>query len=105
MPELTTKTKIAVARILQSIVMGARRAMGGGDKVIIRRRGILWDLDLNEGIDFAIYLLGGFELRTLQLYKKIIRSGNIVIDIGANIGAHTMPFAQLVGRLGEDLAF
>ena len=105
MQELKTKTKITFARCIRSVVKPVRLAFGGGDKIITRRSGILWNLDLKEGIDFSIYIFGGFELRTLRLYKKIVRNGNIVIDVGANIGAHTLPLAQLVGQLGRVFAF
>ena len=105
MTELTTHTKLALARTARSLVMLGRRASGTGTRTLVHRRGIRWDLDLNEGIDFAIYLLGGFELRTLRQYRAIVRPGDTVLDIGANIGAHTLPFAQLVGPTGQVLAF
>jgi FkbM family methyltransferase len=53
----------------------------------------------------AIYVLGGFELRTLRRYAEIIKEGDIVLDIGANIGAHTLPLAQLVGKSGWVFSF
>ena len=76
----------------------ARGWFGKGDLVEIRRGGYNWALDLHEGIDFSIFLLGGFEPRTLRLYRKLLgrQEGEIVLDIGANIGAHTLPLAKLV---------
>jgi FkbM family methyltransferase len=68
------------------------------------RRGIAWKLDLNEGIDFSIYLLGAFELQLLRYYSAKIALGAIVLDIGANIGAHTLPLAELVGPNGTIIA-
>jgi FkbM family methyltransferase len=64
-----------------------------------------WSLDLKEGIDFAIYLLGGFEVRTLRRYAQLVKPGHTVLDIGANVGAHTLPFAQLVGPTGRVFSF
>jgi len=66
--------------------------------------GIKWELDLREGIDFSIFLLGGFELRTLRLYRKVLHGGQTIIDVGANIGAHTLPFAKIVGKSGKVIA-
>lgn len=105
MAELSTQRKIAIAQGLRSIVMCGRRVLGAGDRAQVRRGGIAWDLDLREGIDFAIFLLGGFELRTLRLYRRIIQPGATVLDIGANIGAHTLPFADMVGSTGRVVAF
>ena len=75
--------------------MRALRTLAGkGDVGVFRRGGIVWELDLREGIDFAIYLQGGFEAATLREYGRIVRSGFVALDIGANIGSHTLPLAQ-----------
>src|SRR5882757_5145962 len=102
---LNTQQKIKMATIAYEVVSGIRRLLGKSDQAVIRRNGITWELDLQEGIDFSIYLLGGFELATLRMYKSILEAGDIVLDIGANIGAHTLPFAKLVGEHGRVYAF
>jgi FkbM family methyltransferase len=105
MAELSTRSKIALARTARSAVSLGRRMCGASDRALVTRRGLRWDLDLAEGIDFAIYLLGGFELRTLGLYERLVRPGSVVLDVGANIGAHTLPLAELVGASGRVVAF
>jgi len=102
---LTTKTKIALARLAQRPVMWSRRLRGAGPIATVDRRGLTWALDLNEGIDFAIYLLGAFEPETVRAYEKIVRPGMTVLDIGANVGAHTLHLARLVGDDGRVIAF
>jgi FkbM family methyltransferase len=102
---LSTSLKIRIARALSTVILGVRRLLGRPSTIIARRRGITWSLDLREGIDFAIYLLGGFEVRTLNRYAQLVSPGDIVLDIGANIGAHTLPLAQLVGDAGRVHAF
>jgi FkbM family methyltransferase len=82
-----------------------RQLCGAPSTTIVRRGGALWSLDLKEGIDLSIYLLGGFEPRTLRRYKELIVDGFVVLDIGANVGAHTLPLAQLVGPSGRVIAF
>jgi len=63
------------------------------------------DLDLREGIDLAIYIAGAFERGTRRQYARVVTPGAVVLDIGANIGAHTLPFAHLVGDTGHVYAF
>lgn len=42
---------------------------------------------------------------TVEYFKQIIKKGDIVIDLGANIGYHTLIFAKLVGEVGHVFAF
>jgi len=77
----------------------------GDSRRIAKRNALIWSLDIDEGIDIAIYLLGAFERSTLRAYSGLLSPGNVVFDIGANCGAHTLPFAQLVGPFGRVLAF
>jgi tRNA G37 N-methylase Trm5 len=102
---LNTSQKIKIATVAYKLVAGVRRVLGKSDHAVIRRNGITWELDLQEGIDFSIFLFGGFELATLRLYDSILRPGDIVLDVGANIGAHTLPFARLVGKDARVYAF
>jgi FkbM family methyltransferase len=102
---LSTRRKVQIARGLSAAITAGRRLCGrASDDVAVTRRGINWRLDLNEGIDLSIYLLGGFEVRTLRSYRQFVHEGDVVLDIGANIGAHTLPLAQLVGAAGRVIA-
>ncbi len=102
---LSVKEKLLVARIMNRVIHAIRSLAGQGMRTRCRRKGILWDLDLDEGIDLSIFLLGAYEPSVLRAYRKILSPGNVVFDIGANIGAHTLHFAQLVGPTGRVYAF
>lgn len=105
MIHLNTSQKFKIATFAYRLVSGARWVLGKSDQAVIRRNGITWALDLHEGIDFSIFLLGRFELATSRLFDSILGAGDIVLDIGANVGAHTLPFARLVGKNGRVYAF
>lgn len=102
---LSTKAKIALASLVQRPVVAARKLAGSTAEIRVRRGGLEWSLDLEEGIDFSIFLLGAFEPRTIAAYSKIVRKGDVVLDIGANVGAHTLPLAKRVGGEGRVYAF
>lgn len=71
----------------------------------VTRRSIHWILDLRESIDLSIFFTGTFEPEVTRSYLKILRKSDVVIDIGANSGAHTLRFAQAVGSEGQVFAF
>ena len=59
--------------------------------------------DTYVGTSFDLY--GEFSEGEAESFKQIIKKGYTVLDIGANIGAHTLLFANLVGIEGEIHAF
>lgn len=76
------------------------------DRIVVRTiDGITYQLHLNEFIDSHIYYYGCFEEDTTRAIKSILRPGMTVLDIGANIGAHTLPMAKCVGPEGRVIAF
>jgi FkbM family methyltransferase len=85
-------------------VSTVRGLAGKGDSATISRGGVRWQLDLAEGVDFSIYLLGRFERSTNIALGKLIHPGDTILDIGANIGAHTLPIARHVGSQGRIFA-
>ncbi len=102
---LTTKTKVSLAALAYRFIALGRGLAGKSKSAIVRRGGICWDLDLSEGIDFSIYLLGAFEPGTAKTLQELVKPGDVVFDIGANIGAHTLRLAQSVGPAGKVYAF
>lgn len=102
---IKASTKIAVASVLCRYLLSLRWLAGLGPEVDVTRDGIRWHLDLTEGIDLAIYLVGRFEPRTVHVFRCLIREGDVVINIGANISANTMELARCVGPRGRVIAF
>ncbi len=102
---LSSRTKIQIAGLMSGAIRGARHLLGlGSRRVLCRRRGVTWELDLSEGVDLAIFVFGRFERATSMAFTRLVRPGMTVFDIGANIGAHTLPLAGLVGSEGRVVA-
>ena len=59
--------------------------------------------DIWIGRSFDVY--GEFSEGEVDLFKTLLTEGDFVLDVGANIGAFTIPFAELVGQTGGVFAF
>ena len=66
--------------------------------------GITYELDLREVIDSSLYFTSTYEVKIDRLFEKYVKPGSTVVDIGANIGLHTLRSALLTGEKGKVLA-
>jgi len=66
--------------------------------------GINYRLNLGEIIDVGVYL-NRYEPGVTRAIEKLCRRGMTVLDIGANMGAHALRFAKVVGESGTVFAF
>ncbi|MFC2057184.1 FkbM family methyltransferase [Chloroflexota bacterium] len=57
------------------------------------------------GKAFRGYILDTKEEITTQIFKKVVKNGDIVVDLGANMGYFTLLAARLVGNKGNVYAF
>jgi len=62
-------------------------------------------LFLDKLDSLELFLHGSHEEFETETVKKIIKKGDIVLDVGANIGYYTLIFAKLVGKDGIVFAF
>jgi len=70
-----------------------------------RINGVTFELDLSELIDGDLYFKGAFEPDTVSALETLAKPGDIVFDVGANIGCHALRLAHLVGPTGQVIAF
>jgi len=69
------------------------------------RRGIRYSLDRRQLIDLNIYLKGKWEEDTVDFLEKYLLPGDIVLEVGANVGAHTCTIAKTIQPNGMLYAF
>jgi FkbM family methyltransferase len=97
---VSTATKMRMARAASKTLL----ALGFAANRRIRRAGIVFDVDLREGIDLSLFLFGTFQRQVLRAVRRLVPADGVVIDVGANIGAIALPVAAHVAR-GHVYAF
>ncbi|MGB0408901.1 MAG: FkbM family methyltransferase [Opitutales bacterium] len=101
---LQTKHKIFIASLAYHPIRWFRKALGKSDRGKFTRSGLNWELDLGEVVDFMIYLRGAFEPELNRFLRSQLKPGDTVLDIGANVGAHSLTMARAVGKEGAAYA-
>lgn len=78
---------------------------GGIHRVIRGRHGdfIYNKHDIYIGRSLERY--GEFSESEVNLFQQVCRPGDVVVEVGANIGSHTVPLAKAVGNEGYVVAF
>jgi FkbM family methyltransferase len=59
------------------------------------------DIYIGRSLD----LYGEYSEQEVQLFRAVVQPGQTVLDVGANIGAHSVALARLVTATGKVLAF
>jgi FkbM family methyltransferase len=90
----STATKVTLARLVSTTLV----RLGVRTPRQIRRHGLTFDVDIREGIDLSLFLFGSFERDILNTIKTLVSPDGIVIDVGANVGAVTLPVADYLER-------
>jgi FkbM family methyltransferase len=68
------------------------------------RQGIRYRLDLSQTIERSLYFYGSWEADTTAFLLRTVVPGDTVIEVGSNIGAHTLVMAK-ASRPGTVYAF
>jgi FkbM family methyltransferase len=66
--------------------------------------GDIFDADLSSTLEWQIWAFGGYEKHFAELFSYLVRPGDRCVDVGANVGVHTVRLARLVGQNGEVFA-
>lgn len=73
---------------------------------VIRVRGVGWlAVDGTSQTGRILYAIGVYERGSTELLRRVLRSGDTMIDIGANIGYFSVVAARAVGHGGRVVAF
>lgn len=96
-PQIKGRSKI------ESVLHACIRDKGWEDAVKVLD--FTMNVTLDDIIGRIIYLNGIFERHNTAAIRKIISPGDIIFDVGANIGYYTLLFSSLAGESGSIFAF
>lgn len=74
-------------------------------KQIIYRENIKLNISLDDWIQQQIYFLGDYEKPEIDYLYETLKSGDIFVDIGANIGLFSLNASNIVGESGHVFGF
>jgi len=66
--------------------------------------GDLFDADLSSFLEWQLWAFGCYEEHFAELFRCLVSPGDRCVDVGANVGVHTVRLAKLVGSGGEVIA-
>jgi FkbM family methyltransferase len=66
--------------------------------------GDLFDVDLSSFLEWQLWAFGSYEEHFAELFRCLVSPGDRCVDVGANVGVHTVRLAKLVGSRGQVIA-
>jgi FkbM family methyltransferase len=69
-------------------------------RVRVRRLGLRLHLDLRDNLQRTLYFTGTYEPGLLALLRRELRAGDVVLDVGAHVGVHSLVAARRLRVLG-----
>jgi FkbM family methyltransferase len=67
--------------------------------------GFKFTCDLSDWIGQYVFVTASYEEPTAALMAQVVRPGDLVVDVGANVGFFTLLLSRLVGKTGRVIAF
>jgi FkbM family methyltransferase len=77
----------------------------GYNELAVCRDGIMLFNRHDTYIGASLRKYGEWSQPELDLFRQLVQPGHIVVEVGANIGAHTVALSRIVGATGAVLAF
>lgn len=72
---------------------------------IIYKKNIRLKIHLDDWIQQQVYFLGDYERPEIDYISQYLKSGNVFVDIGANIGLFSLNASKIVGDKGKVISF
>jgi FkbM family methyltransferase len=70
-------------------------------RVIARRRGLTYSLDLRDNVQRSLYFTGSYARPVLKLLLSETSRGDTVVDVGAHVGVYALPIGRKLDLMGD----
>ncbi len=77
----------------------------GFNEIVMSRNGPLLYNRHDQYVGASLRKYGEFSPGEAELFQRMVAPGGVIVEGGANIGAHTVGLSQMVGPQGKVLAF
>lgn len=94
-----------VGRLLQALYPCSPESQRYVHGIRSRADGMKVDIDTRQLIDWVTYFHGMYEPQMSVLFEKLLGLDGVAVDVGANVGAHTLTLSRLAGANGRIVAF
>lgn len=91
-------------RVLRALHSPQSRTTPHFDGVVSYDDGLMIHVNTASHIEWYIFFYGYYEPEIVELLSRLTRPGFVAIDVGANIGCHSLVMARRVGGTGRVLA-
>jgi FkbM family methyltransferase len=88
------------ARLLINSYARTRHEPGQSARNTTTEHGDVFAANLSSALEWTLWAFGCFEPHFAELFSLLVRPGDRCVDVGANIGLHTVRLAKLAGRGG-----
>jgi FkbM family methyltransferase len=92
------------ARALYRSYVKAQPALGRSLRHVTTKVGDRFEADMSNYLEWHLWAFGGYETHLAELFERLAGPGDTCIDVGANVGVHTVRLAKLVGDDGRVIA-
>ncbi|HXP20124.1 MAG TPA: FkbM family methyltransferase [Streptosporangiaceae bacterium] len=92
------------ARLLYRSYAKTSGRPGGSERRLTAKFGDQFDVDLSSFLEWQLWAFGSYEEHVAEVFEYLIGPADRCIDVGANIGIHTIRLARLVGPRGSVIA-
>ena len=74
-------------------------------RLVVPYDGGLVQVDTGSALEYSLLFRGCHEPHIVEWIQHVVRPGSVCLDIGANVGAHTLVMARAAGPAGRVIAF